>query len=454
MNDEIELINDGEGLAVIGDPAAVDRFLNSHGLESRELNVNRVSKTLGTGAGLAKTAGQISTESGRWVKLTEKSAQAMKVDKLMKGSTPLYSRGVLTKDGKITGLLEFVKADSLLAAPGTLLTNPALLSGLSGIMTQLAMEQTMEEITDYLKTIDEKLDDVLRGQKDTVLAGMIGVGFVIEEALTVRDQVGRVSEVTWSKVQATTLTIAHTQAYALRAIDHLVEKTEAKGKLGDLGNEIKQTEAKVNEWLAVLARCFQLHDAISVLELDRVLDHSPKELDKHRDALLVARNNRIEHIIRCTERLIDRMNAAAAFANTKVLFNPVTAKNTVRSSNTVKDAVTHFLVGIGIESSHATSDAKRWLQALSELRDDVVETASDGVDAAKRIGGETAELAAAAKSKAVESGTEGIHAAKSLGTDGVNRVLSITERLSRGLADRLGQRNGEPPALESSAEEK
>ncbi|UAL31176.1 hypothetical protein K8W59_06825 [Nocardioides rotundus] len=32
----------------------------------------------------------------------------------------------------------------------------------------------MDEITDYLATIDEKLDDVLRAQKDSVLAGAAG----------------------------------------------------------------------------------------------------------------------------------------------------------------------------------------------------------------------------------------------------------------------------------------
>ncbi|MCM3662192.1 hypothetical protein M3148_14500 [Georgenia satyanarayanai] len=38
---------------------------------------------------------------------------------------------------------------------------------------------------------------------------------------------------------------------------------------------VKAAEAKVEECLAVLARCFQLQDGIAVLELDRVLDASP-----------------------------------------------------------------------------------------------------------------------------------------------------------------------------------
>ena len=37
--DEIELVSDGDGLAVIGDPLAVERFLSTSGVASRELNL-------------------------------------------------------------------------------------------------------------------------------------------------------------------------------------------------------------------------------------------------------------------------------------------------------------------------------------------------------------------------------------------------------------------------------
>ena len=144
------------------------------------------------------------------------------------------------------------------------------------------MQQTMDEITDYLAKIDEKVDDVLRAQKDAVLARMIGVGFVIEEAMTIREHGGRVNEVTWSKVQATSATIAETQAYALRQLDALAEKMERKTKIRDLATAAKEAESSVREWLAVLARCFQLTDAIAVLELDRVLAAAPDDLDGHR----------------------------------------------------------------------------------------------------------------------------------------------------------------------------
>jgi hypothetical protein len=146
------------------------------------------------------------------VKLTEESAQAIKKYGLMETKTPGVSHAMAGQPGSIKSWLQIAKG------PGSLLTNRAMLAGAAGIMAQLAMQQTMDDITNYLATIDEKVDDVLRAQKDAVAARMIGVGFVIREAMTIREKRGRVDEVTGSKVQAAPATIAETQAYALRQL--------------------------------------------------------------------------------------------------------------------------------------------------------------------------------------------------------------------------------------------
>ena len=407
MDDDIQLISDGDGLAVIGSPMAVERFLVSEGLPSKDLGLPRLGSTLSAAAGAAQTGSEIAASSGRWVKLTPQSAQALKKYPLMKGSGPGVSRAVLTENGKIKGILE-------LARPGSFLTNPALLAGAAGLMAQLAMQQTMDEITDYLAAIDEKVDDVLRAQKDAVLADITGAGFVIEEAMTVREQVGRVSEVTWSKVQATSMTIARTQAYALRQLDALAEKMEHKTKIGDLAKASRDAESAVREWLAVLARCFQLHDAIAVLELDRVLDASPDELDRHRLALRAARQNRMELISRSTERLMARVDAAASTANTKVLLHPTASPAVVDSGNHVAIAVVEFHGRLGIERGRQSLDARRWADAAAETRDNMLETGAEGVNAARRLGNGT-----------------------------LDRARSVTGKLASGNAGRVLRRRGD-----------
>lgn len=273
--------------------------------------------------------------------------------------------------------------------PGTALTNPALLAGAAGIMAQVAMQQTMSEITNYLATIDEKFDDVLRAQKDAVLARMIGVGLVIDEAMTLREKRGRVDEITWSKVQTAPATVAETQAYALRQLDALAEKLERKTSVGDLADAAKESESKVQEWLAVLARSFQLQDAIAVLEFDRVLDSSPGELDGHRPGLKAARQNRLVLISLTTERLVSRMDAAASTANAKVLLHPTKARAVVHSSNHVGGSVIAFHGRLGIDRDRQSLEARRWAEAATGVRDKALETGADGVDVAKRLGNQT-----------------------------------------------------------------
>jgi hypothetical protein len=392
MDNEIQLISDGDGLAVIGDSTAVERFLVSEALQSqsKDLGLQRLSSALFRGAEVAQVGSLLATGSGRWVQLTNESAQliAKHGNGLMTNSQSGLSMGVVQgSGGKIQGIVQFAQG------PGSILANPAILAGAAGIMAQMAMQQAMNEIKDYLATIDEKVDDVLRAQKDAVFADMIGVDLVIEEAMTVRGEVGRVSEVTWSKVQGTSMTIARTQAYVLRQLDALAEKLEHKTDMAELSETSKDAESKVREWLAVLARCFQLQDGIAILEIDRVLDSSPDELNQHRLGLRAARQHRLELIAGSTERLMVRMDAAASRANTKVLLHPIASRSVVQSTNHVASGVIDFNGRLGIERDRDSVEARRWVDAATDARDKVIETGADGVDTAKRIGNETLDRA-------------------------------------------------------------
>ncbi|MFP8962818.1 hypothetical protein ACLIYP_19995 [Streptomyces nanhaiensis] len=401
MNDEIQLISDDDGLAVIGNAADVECFLISEGLPSKDLGTQRLKSAFNAGAAAAQAGSDIVAESGRWVKLTRESAQVVKKYGLRKNAKTGLSTGVVKgQKGQIRGFVEFARG------PRSILTSPAALANTAKLMTQVAMQQTMDEITDYLAAIDEKVDDILRAQKDAVLARMIGVGFVVEETLTIREKRGRVDEITWSKVQDAPTTIADTQAYALRQLDALAEKLEGKTKIGDLAEAVREAEPAVREWLAVLARCFQLQDAVAVLELDRVLDASPEELDGHRLGLKAARRKRLEYIARSTERLVARMNAAAEAANSKVLLHPTKSPAVVRSSNQVVTGVHDFHGRLGIESGRRSSEARRWAEAAAEARDKALETGAKGIGAARSLGSETLEKAGSVKDRLSSQITE------------------------------------------------
>jgi hypothetical protein len=151
-----------------------------------------------------------------------------------------------------------------------------------------------------------------------------------------------------------------------------------------------------------------------VLELDRVLDASPDELDQHRLALRAARQNRLERIARSTERLIARMDAAAGTANTKVLLHPITSRALVNSSNHVATGVVDFHGRLGIEASRQSLEARRWVDAAAEVRD-----------------------------KALDTGAEGVDAARHLGNEALDRAKSVTDKLSSRIAERALRRRGD-----------
>ena len=401
MDDEIQLIRDSDGLAIIGNQATVERFLLSEGLPSKGPGTRRLGSALGGAAGIAQTGSNIAADSGLWLKVTKESAQRIDKVGLRKSATTGLETGVLKgPKGQIDGFVEFAKG------AGPLKGNPAQLANIATVMAQLAMQQAMDEIADYLATIDEKVDDVLRAQEDQALARMIGVDFVLKEAITIREQVGRISEVTWSKVQNTSTTIADTQAYALRQLDALAEKTERKSKVGDLAKASKEIESKAREWLAVLAHCFQLQDAFAVLELDRVRETTPHELDQHRLGLRVARKNRMDLISECTERLVARMHTAARTANAKVLLHPTTSREVVHARNHVEVAVVDFHGRLGIERGQESLEARRWTEAAVEVRDKALEKGAENIDAARRLGTETLGRARSATGKLSSEITE------------------------------------------------
>lgn len=431
MCDELEVFGNEDGLAIFGDAKAMEQFLRSEGLASQEFGLDRVFSKLGAGATSAHLAASAAANSGRWVQLTEKSAKALKANKLMKGSSEGLSRTILMKDGKITGILEITKN------PLQILSNPAALTSVAGIMSQMASQQTLDDIADYLAKIDEKVDDILRAQKDTVFSEMIGIGVIVDEAILTRNAVGKVSEVTWSKVQAAPQKIASTQVYALRQLDALAATIEDKTKISDVAKSVSKVEPAVREWIAVLARCFQLQEALSVLEIERVLDAAPEDLDSHRRGLRAAKEKRCAEIVSSTQKLLDRMNAAAGLANSKVLLHPTIARSVVHTSNRVELDINNFHSRLGIEGGAKTVEAKTWVEAAVELRSKVVETGVESFEASRRFGGDALDVAKNASAKVVEAGNGGLDATKRLGTETRDLARHTSDKVAIGLAERL-----------------
>ena len=356
MAEEVQLIGDDDGLAVIGAPTAVERFLKSVGQWacSQELDLRPLKPYLPVGADIAQKADEFAGNSGRWIKLTEESAALVQEYGFMP-SKQNPGENHLMIAGPSSGVRNWLQTNQD-GAP--VLANPAVVSTLSGILAQAAAQQNMAEVVNYLARIEHKVDDVLRKVDDAQVAKMVGVAEAIERAWAIREETGTVNETLWSTVDQSHQAIAATQAYALSQLAAITRRLEDT-KIGDLAEAAVLAESDVPKWLGALAQCFRLQDAVEIIELDRVLAESPAELDAYRHGLQKAKQHRRRLISDHTFELLERMDAAVGTANAKMIWSRTHSHVVIGSANHVATGIHDFHGLLNIDAAPMAWDARR-----------------------------------------------------------------------------------------------
>ncbi len=365
MAGEIELVSDGEGVVVSGDRSAVERFLDHVGLltQAQEFGLGKLRNVLKAGAGVANTVSDVVEQSALYLKLTPESAKRLKdAGGLMKTETKGISWVMLGETGKKS--LKWLQVED---GPTSLLTNPAVLSGLGGLMSQFAQQAEAQEFKALLVSFDEKLDDVRRAQRDGVLAKMKRAADAIEEAMTLRDHGGD-PRTLWDKVNGESATIFQVQEEALLALRALADKVEGKSKTGALKKATQEVEREVAVQLAILARCFELQDEFRVVELDHVLATAPENLEGHQRGLADARWKRRAGVLEHTTRLMAQMDAAGGIANENILLHARAARAVIGSLNSTAAIVDDFHAPLGIESTRDALGTTPWRDAFRDQR--------------------------------------------------------------------------------------
>lgn len=396
MQNEIELISDGDGVAIVGSPTAVEEFLASLTLTTRPMALTPSASELDFAS---STVTRLSTgvdRIGRWIEASEETIHFVESLGLMPTGLSGITHTVLAKSDVIKGWVKAAQEHS------ELISNPALFSGVAGVMTQTAIQASLQEITDYLKRIDEKLDDVLRAQTNAALAKVDGVRFALEEALAIKAAVGKVSDVTWSKIQTTTTTLFETESYALRQIQDEAGRLRLDTPIADLYEAVRTIETNIPMWLTILANCSSLYDSIAILELDRVFASNPDDLDSHRVGLKAAREKRLKTIASALEMMLGKLSTSVDRANSKVLLNPIQTPKTVESCRTIAISLIEVSTIFGFTTSEEKAEAKRWVEAASERIEATRQATAGTAEAVHRVSREAASTAKALKGKMAE----------------------------------------------------
>jgi cell division protein ZapA (FtsZ GTPase activity inhibitor) len=363
MTDEIELVGDDEGAIVVGDRAAVERFLTGLGMltQAKAFDLEKLRAAARAGADISSFISVVAEQSALYLKLTPESAKRLKdAGGLMPTKTKGISHVMLGETGKQS--LKWLQAED---GPASLLTNPAVLSGVGGLLSQFAQQAEAQELKELLVRIDEKLDDVRRGQRDTVLARMRGAAASIAEAATIRDHGGD-PKTWWDKVNGVSETLFTVQEEAQLALRALADKVDGKSKTGELKKVTEQIEREVAIQLAVLARCFELQDEFRVIELDHVRATAPGRIDGHRLGVADARAKRRSNVLEGTTRLMTQMDSAGGIANENILLHARAARSVIDSLNSTAAAVDDFHGPLGIESTRDSLSATPWREALRD----------------------------------------------------------------------------------------
>jgi hypothetical protein len=363
VSDEVEVVSDGEGALVVGSNKAVRRFLKQNGLAkvADSIDLERLRKTLGVGSDLLESVSTIAEQSAMYLRLTPESAQRLKdAGGLMSTKTKGISHAMLGKTGDSS--MKWLQVDT---KASSLVSNPAVLAGVGGLMSQAAQQAEAQELREFLVRIEGKLDDVRRSQRNAVIARMQTAAGQIEDAQTLRENGGD-PRTLWDKVQGAHSAIINVQEETLLALGSLAEKAQAEDKPGAIKKATSEIEQEVALHLAVLARCFELEDQFRIIELDHVMATAPDYLEGHRQGVAEHREKRRGAVLGKTQSLMQQLDRSGAVANENILLHSRAARVIVKSLNATAESIEDFHQTLGVSIAREEISALPWREAWKD----------------------------------------------------------------------------------------
>ena len=366
MSSDIEVYGDDDGLMLLGDSDDIRQILAELQItEEQTMDISNAAILRNA----HRTTGilQIAQEhSGRWVKLTKESAEKARKHGLLRSKDTGNFMGVIGKGGKrgIKGNVQFEKITGGLS--------PAKVANVEMLMLTMALEQTMKEMTDYLKQIDAKVDQVLRQQKNAELAKFLSVAGLVSEAENELRYIGTLSDESWEQLGNSAQTVNEVQQYALLQLKDIADKISSSvTDTRTTKNALVKARSGIGDWLAVAADCLRLRDRIDMLKVQRFIDTDidPDLLSKHRFVIAENRRARYHSITDATAHLRQAIKEAVQGKDDtmRVILLPMDAPVVMREGNAIVDALARFDKALGEEYAVTHFSEKQWNDAMGEV---------------------------------------------------------------------------------------
>ncbi|MDP5226916.1 MULTISPECIES: hypothetical protein [Arthrobacter] len=362
---EVKIVSNGENFLVIGkNRRGVESFLRDRGLleKARELGRHQLVPALRSSADVLKTVSDAVAESSLWLKVTPESAEAIKEFGLTDSAVPGVAYAIAGTRGDIR---KWIKVDTSARAQ---VANPGFLSGAAGALSQAARQHEAAQLRELIESLDQKLDQVIRGQKDEILGDLAGIERQIRATRRRLEAEGEIDAVTWSTLFGTSLGLRQVQEKALLKLQGIADDLATQKRFGDLSQRLHEARGEVQVWLSAVARCVTALDELAVLELDYLSVLEPHRLDARRATLDVERQDDRVQLDEGITVLLQRMDESARTANQNKLFHRRGVPKALDSIEMARGLIRRVYDALGVEVDWESIDPVQWREALVQLQ--------------------------------------------------------------------------------------
>ncbi|MCG2621275.1 hypothetical protein LVY72_05030 [Arthrobacter sp. I2-34] len=369
---ELGIYVDGDVMMIVGHEDDIDHLIAQlsagSGLKSRALTRDALAAVAGL-AGMAPGT----PAGGRWVRLTPDAAARFGgvagTDKPHHGVVAGILRGPKGRTGQE---LKFIM-------PGGGTPSPLRMSNAAAMAMSMAIQVTVEDLANYLETMDVTPDQLLQDGRAEAMGDASGTTRNLSEAFDRYQQTGRVSPESWETVQQSPAQLASLAARSLAQLDSLADKV-SQGSVAEKAKAVQQVAGdELPYWLSMTAVSLIDQKRFHILEIARGEQEHPEDADARRDA--VARHHQAmgQSIARTLQRLTRALEQAGRVSDLDRVFQPISAADLVQAVNQAHEQIGRF-VSIAQIGPLAWLDAsqKDWSKSVA----DVAQKGSDAVGGA------------------------------------------------------------------------
>lgn len=373
MSNEVEVYGDDDGFMLLGDSDDIRKALTVLNIQEQQTTDISKAAIFRNAHRAAKLVGQAQQRSGRWVRVTKESAEKIRQHGLLRNNSTGNFMGVIGKGGK-AGIKGNVQFEKIVGG-----FTPAKVANIEMIMLTMALEQAMKEMTDYLKRIDAKVDQILRQQKNSEMAKFLSIADLVSEAENELHHIGSLSDATWDQLGNSAQTVQEVLRYALLQLADIAEKISASvNDTRTTKDTLAKARPSIGEWLAVAADCLRMRDRIDMLKVQRYIDTdiNPELLQKHRSSIAENRRTRYRMLTSATANLQQAIKDAVQGKDDtmRVILMPMDAPVVVREGNEIAGALAQFDKALGAEYAIPRFNEKQWNQAMGEVGQGIADT--------------------------------------------------------------------------------